>query len=70
MEEIRFEPEEFIDAGDQIVVPFRLSAKGRGTGIKVEQRAIGVWTMRNGKAVSLMTYADKAKALEAAGLQT
>src|SRR5439155_9803151 len=47
MEGIRFEPEEFIDAGDRIVVPFRLSAIGRGTGIRVEQRAFGVWTMRN-----------------------
>jgi ketosteroid isomerase-like protein len=69
MEEIRFQPEEFIDAGDQIVTSFRLSAIGRGTGIRVEQRAFGVWTMRNGKALALKTYAERAEALEAAGLR-
>jgi len=68
MEEIRFEPEEVIDAGDQVVVAFRLSAVGKGTGIRVEQRAFGVWTMRNGKAVGPKTYADRVQALDAAGL--
>src|SRR5438552_611516 len=45
MEEIRFELEEVIDVGDQVVVAFRLSAVGKGIGIRVEQRAFGVWTM-------------------------
>ena len=60
--------EDFIEAGDQIVVPFRLSAVGKGTGIKVEQRAFGVWTMRNGKAVRVRYFEDRPEALKAAGL--
>jgi ketosteroid isomerase-like protein len=68
MEEIRFEPEEFIDAGERVVVPMRLVARGRGTGIEAEQRLAMVWTLREGKAVRLDTYATKAEALAAAGL--
>jgi ketosteroid isomerase-like protein len=68
MEEIRFEPEEFIDAGERVVVPVRLVARGRGTGIEAEQRLAMVWTLREGKAVRLDTYPTKAEALAAAGL--
>jgi ketosteroid isomerase-like protein len=60
--------EEFIDAGARIVVPFRLSAVGKGTDIKIEQRAFGVWTMRDGRAIRVRFYEDRAEALEAAGL--
>jgi ketosteroid isomerase-like protein len=60
--------EEFIDAGAQIVVPFRLSAVSKSTDIKIEQRAFGVWTMRNGRAVRVRYYEDRAEALQAAGL--
>jgi ketosteroid isomerase-like protein len=68
MEEIRFEPAEFIDAGDQVVVPARLVARGRDTGIEAVQQLAMVWTLRNGKALRLETYATRAEALEAAGL--
>jgi ketosteroid isomerase-like protein len=68
MEEIRFEPEKFIDAGERVVVPVRLVARGRGTGIEAEQRLAMVWTLREGKAVRLDTYATTAEALAAAGL--
>lgn len=68
MEEVRFEPEEFIDAGDRVVVPVRLVARGRGTGIEAAQRLVMVWTLREGKAVRLHAYATKAEALDAVGL--
>jgi uncharacterized protein len=68
MEEIRFEPEEFIDAGDRVVVPVCLIARGRGTGIEAEQRLVFVWTVREGKMLRLDSYATKAEALAAVGL--
>jgi ketosteroid isomerase-like protein len=68
MEEIRFEAEEFVDAGERVVVPTRLIARGRGTGIDTEQRLTMVWTVRGGKAVRLDSYGTKAEALAAAGL--
>jgi uncharacterized protein len=69
MDEVRFEPEEFIDAGDRVVVPARLVARGRDTGIEAVQQLAFVWTLRDGKALALETYATRAEALEAAGLQ-
>jgi ketosteroid isomerase-like protein len=68
MEEVRFEPEEFIDAGSQVVVPARLVARGRDTGIEAVQQLVMVWTIRNGKGLRVETYATKEEALAAAGV--
>jgi ketosteroid isomerase-like protein len=70
MDDIRFRPEgEPIEAGEQAVVPFRLYAKGKETGIEVEQPAYMVWTIRDGKALRAEVFAERARALEAAGLE-
>ena len=70
MEDIRFLTEgEFLDAGDKVVVPFRLAARGRETGIEVEQPAFQVWTLREKKALRLEVFGSREKALEAAGLE-
>lgn len=68
MEEVRFEPEEFIDAGEQVVVPARLVARGRDTGIEAVQQLTMVWTIRNGKGVRVETFATRQEALAAAGV--
>jgi uncharacterized protein len=68
MDDIRFRPERFWDAGESVVVAMRITAKGRRTAIAVEQRFAQVWTFRDGKATSARTYASDAEALEAAGL--
>jgi uncharacterized protein len=65
MEEVRFEPEEFIAAGEQVVVPLRLVARGRGTGIEAEQRVVTVCTLRNGKILRMDPYATREQALAA-----
>jgi ketosteroid isomerase-like protein len=67
MEEVRFEPEEFIDAGEQVVIPARLVARGRDTGIEAVQQLVMVWTIRNGKGLRVETYATREEALAAAG---
>ena len=66
MEDIRFVPEEFIEVGERVVVPIRLLARGRETGIEVEQRSVQVWTVRGGKAIALETFASRDEALNAA----
>jgi ketosteroid isomerase-like protein len=63
------EPEEFIDAGERVVVLLRLSARGRGSGISLERRDGMVWTVREGKAVRLDYFNNPTEALEAAGLR-
>jgi ketosteroid isomerase-like protein len=67
--EWRLEPEEFIDAGERVVVLVRLSARGRGSGVSLERRDGMVWTVRNGMAIRLDYYNSPAEALEAAGLR-
>jgi ketosteroid isomerase-like protein len=68
MDEVRFEPLEFIDAGARVVVPARLLARGRDTGIEAVQQLAFVWTLRDGRGLRLETYATREEALEAAGL--
>jgi ketosteroid isomerase-like protein len=69
MDEIRFRPERFWDAGESVVVSMSLTAKGKATGIPVELRTGQVWTIRDGKAVSARIYRDAAEALETVGLR-
>jgi ketosteroid isomerase-like protein len=66
--EMWLKPEEYIDAGDQVVVPIRFGGHARHTGIDVEFPTVHVITFRNGKATRLEMYPSKAEALEAAGL--
>jgi ketosteroid isomerase-like protein len=69
MEDIQIVPEgEFLGAGEKVFVPFRLSARGRETGIEATQHAFQVWTMRAGKGLRVEIFASRERALEAAGL--
>jgi uncharacterized protein len=62
------EPEEFIDAGDSVVVFIRMKAEGRGSGVEIERRDAQVWRLRNGMVTRIDYYNDRAQALKAAGL--
>jgi ketosteroid isomerase-like protein len=64
-----WEPEEFIDAGDRVVVILRVHARGRGSGVDVERVDGAVWTLRDGKGVRLDYYGSKPEALKAVGLE-
>jgi ketosteroid isomerase-like protein len=68
MDEIRIEPERICDAGETVVVAMRITAKGRRTAIAVEQRTVGVWTMRDGKVTRIRSYASLPEAFQAVGL--
>lgn len=69
MDEIRFQPERFWDLGDAVVVTVRVTAKGKETGIRVEQQVAQVWTIRDGKAIRVRTYPTQSEALDAVGLR-
>ena len=65
----RLEPEEFIEAGDDVVVvPVRLVSTGRGSGVVVNARAAWAVTFRDDKIARLCVYQTRAEALEAVGL--
>ena len=65
MEEIRYEPEDFIAAGDQVVVPVRLVARGRGTGIEADQHVVMVCTLRDGRILRIDLYPTREEAFAA-----
>ena len=68
-ERFSLEPERFIEAGDQVVVVETVRGMGRGSGVKVVNRAGSIYTLRAGRIVGLVVYWDPSEALEAAGLE-
>ena len=66
-EDYRMEVDDYLDAGDSVVIRFRESGRGRGTGVPVEQNVTGVWELRTGKVVRVTPYLDRREALAAAG---
>ena len=67
-EDYRVEPQEFIDAGDAVVVPVRISGRGRASGATLEVHLVHLWVLRNGRAIRNEIYRTTAEALEAVGL--
>jgi ketosteroid isomerase-like protein len=67
-EDYRQERDEFVDAGDEVIVAVRESGRGKGSGLALERRTFGVWTLRDGRAVRIRFYSTMAEALEAVGL--
>jgi ketosteroid isomerase-like protein len=67
---LRLEPERFVDVDDERVLVFvRATAEGEGSGVPVENRTAHELTIRDGALVRWKVYADRGKALEAAGLE-
>src|SRR4051794_36057133 len=56
--------DDFIEAGDEVVVFMRLHAQAADTDSVVEQPAAAVWAMRNGRAVRVRYYDSREDALE------
>ena len=67
-EDIWWEPQRLIDAGDQVVALVTAHVRGRGSGIELEVPIGNVWTIRDGLAVRFELFLNPAEALEAAGL--
>jgi ketosteroid isomerase-like protein len=67
-DEIETVPEEFIDAGDRVVVTVRYLGKGRGSGITYKDLLFDVYTLRDGLCVHKKEFRSKDEALAAAGL--
>jgi ketosteroid isomerase-like protein len=64
-----WEPEEFIDAGDdRVLVMARMRGKGKASGQEVDQPIAQVCTMEDGRLVRHETYWDRAEARRAVGL--
>jgi ketosteroid isomerase-like protein len=64
----RFEIEELIDAGDQVVAVLRGIGRMKGSDAEVEMRYATVLAFRDGKICRGREYATREEAREAAGL--
>jgi ketosteroid isomerase-like protein len=66
-ESVRIEPNEFIEAGDLVVVPQTTHARGRD-GIDLVAHPTLVWMVRNGAIERVCLYQEQQEALDAVGL--
>jgi len=65
-EELRLDPQEFVDDGDQVATRLRYYGRGKGSGIVVEGELYHqVVTFRNGRMVRIEYFTDWDQALEA-----
>ncbi len=51
-------PLEFVDAGEQVAVEIRFAGKGRESGVPIDERLGHLWTIRDGRAVSLTVHSS------------
>jgi len=63
------EVEEYVDAGERVVVILNQRGRAKATGIPVDMRFAQVWTLRDAQGVRMQMFASVEEALEAVGLQ-
>jgi ketosteroid isomerase-like protein len=69
-EEFRNVSEQFIDAGDRVVVIVTSHARGRGSGVELETRTYAtICTLRDGQVTRVEVGVDPNEALKAVGLE-
>jgi ketosteroid isomerase-like protein len=62
------ELERLLESGDQVVAVVSSRLRPKGTTAEIELRNGHLWTLRDGKTVSMRIFAKPEEALEAAGL--
>jgi ketosteroid isomerase-like protein len=66
----RFEVDDLVDAGGQVVLLYYQVGTAKGSGVEVEERAGWVYTLREGKIARVEMFQDRETALRAAGVET
>jgi ketosteroid isomerase-like protein len=67
--EFRIEPEEFRDLGERVLVLGRAFARGRESGVAVNEPAAWIAELHEAKIVGFWSFSSRAEALKAAGLR-
>ena len=67
-DERRLEAEEYIDAGEGVIVLFHEFRRGRRSGVETHVDSAVVYELRDDRVVRIQGYMDRAEALDAAGL--
>jgi ketosteroid isomerase-like protein len=65
IEDVRFEPIEFVEHGEAVIVWLRLTGRGAASGIEVEQHAAVVTWVKDGKVTGMQPHPDMEAAREA-----
>ena len=68
-ETITLEPVEVLELGDVVLTDTYFRGVGRASAIPTEMHVYQLWTVRERKIVRFRSFADRAQALEAAGLE-
>lgn len=66
-ERFTIEAEDFIAHGDRVLVPMRQRARGKGSGLEIDERFYQLFTLRDGKVFRFEEYSEEADALKALG---
>jgi ketosteroid isomerase-like protein len=69
-EDVRYVADEFMEAGDLVLVEARRSGRGALSGVRLEERQYHLWELRDGRAVRFRLFLSRADARRAAGLET
>ena len=59
----QLEPEAFVAYGDTVLVDARVRARGRGSGVELDQLTYNLWELQDGKVVRMAFYTDREEAL-------
>jgi ketosteroid isomerase-like protein len=62
-EEFELQPQRWVAEGEHVMIELRMSGRGRGSGVPVEEMIAHLWTVRDGKLVALQVYSDPDDAL-------
>jgi ketosteroid isomerase-like protein len=65
-DERRLEAEDFVDAGDCVVILQREYRRGKGSGVEVEAEIAILADVRDGRVARIQGYMDRGAAIEAA----
>jgi ketosteroid isomerase-like protein len=66
-DELRWEPQEFVDAGERVVVIVLQVVRGRSSGVTLREPVVHLWLLEAGHAKELSVYTERSEALAAIG---
>jgi ketosteroid isomerase-like protein len=69
-DEWRLMAEQFLVAGDQVVVLVRVVAQGHTSGVRLDRQTAHIWDVADGKVTRCEVFLDRAEALKRAGLKS
>jgi ketosteroid isomerase-like protein len=64
-DEVAYEPQDFVEVGDYVVVQIKQRGMGKGSELGVQETIVNVWRLRDGRCVELRNYTTMDEAMAA-----